>query len=391
MVHPFVFYRQPNADKIICLMQTKGETLKLWNFDAVSDCSGFVLAPFVVSKDAPIEVLVPDEKREILQQDMNAKSLLSILDSVNLKDAASEYISNGKEKCCINTKKNNNTAVGTAANDLETYNEQRCQYCKDFKHFYGEIANHQFDKIVLARQEAVKPQRYVSSLELFCRACRFYPQQFVALVSFPNAGTWLMATPEILVEQVAQQWHTVALAGTMRAENRESGKDENDGTITWSFKNKQEQAYVADYIAHTLGNFASQVSQDGPHTVLAGKLFHLKTDFYFKLKQDVSIGQLISALHPTPAVCGRPKSDTFHYIRQYEHADRSYYSGFAGPIGTARQLTRLYVNLRCMQIHSNYYTLYAGGGLVEGSNEDAEWNETVAKMDTMRSLFKCNK
>ena len=71
--------------------------------------------------------------------------------------------------------------------------------------------------------------------------------------------------------------------------------------------------------------------------------------------------------------------------------ERSYYSGFTGLIDPTGD-TRLFVTLRCMQIEggteSVAYRLYAGGGLLKDSECQSEWEETEAKMNTMRQLFK---
>jgi isochorismate synthase len=100
----------------------------------------------------------------------------------------------------------------------------------------------------------------------------------------------------------------------------------------------------------------------------------------------VLVGDLLQALHPTPAVCGLPKQETFRFITAHEHVSRQYYSGFMGPLGIAHS-THLYVSLRCMQIHGNEHHLYAGGGLLKDSVEQQEWLETEAKMQTMKKIL----
>jgi isochorismate synthase len=168
----------------------------------------------------------------------------------------------------------------------------------------------------------------------------------------------------------------MALAGTMPfAEN-----------IGWSDKNIQEQRYVATYITEKLEHFSSDISEQGPRTVRAGHLAHLRSDFLFTLNDVNRLGSLIEALHPTPAVCGLPKEEAFRFILDNEHNDRRYYSGFMGPLHLMSE-TRLFVTLRCMQIFRDGYRLYAGGGLLRDSQEEQEWQETEAKLETMRRLL----
>ena len=81
-----------------------------------------------------------------------------------------------------------------------------------------------------------------------------------------------------------------------------------------------------------------------------------------------------------------PKHDAFKFILRNESVPRRYYSGFQGPLDV-EGMTHLYVSLRCMSIHHNRYRLYAGGGLLSDSDEESEWNETEAKLNTMRHVL----
>ena len=136
------------------------------------------------------------------------------------------------------------------------------------------------------------------------------------------------------------------------------------------------------------GLLQEAVTDDGTdlvRTVRAADLVHLRSDFTFTLSADDCIGDLIHTLHPTPAVCGLPKRDAFRFIVSNEHTPRRYYSGVKGML--ASEATHLYVSLRCMNIEENHYHLYAGGGLLKESTEEQEWQETEAKLETMRHLL----
>ncbi|HBK29014.1 MAG TPA: isochorismate synthase, partial [Parabacteroides sp.] len=98
------------------------------------------------------------------------------------------------------------------------------------------------------------------------------------------------------------------------------------------------------------------------------------------------LGDVLSLLHPTPAVCGLPKEDAFRFIIEKEGYDRSYYSGFVGWLSPTGQ-TDIYVNLRCVNIHPDTYTLFAGGGLLASSDLEDEWEETIDKMKTMQNIL----
>jgi len=156
--------------------------------------------------------------------------------------------------------------------------------------------------------------------------------------------------------------------------------------VCWSTKNIQEQRYVATYIKECLEQFSDEIREEGPRTVRAANLVHLRSDFSFTLYNKVRVGDVLQMLHPTPAVCGLPKQEAFRFIVEHEHSPRQYYSGFMGPLALD-SATHLFVSLRCMQITSTHYRLYAGGGLLPESNEKQEWMETEAKLDTMRQCL----
>ena len=189
---------------------------------------------------------------------------------------------------------------------------------------------------------------------------------------------WLIASPEVLLRGNAEGYQTMALAGTMKYE----GED-----MKWSSKNQEEQQLVADYIRACLQPFAAEITESKPYTTRAAHLAHLRTDFTFQLKDTQRLGTFLTAFHPTPAVCGMPKDEAQQFILHNEQLNRSYYSGFSGLLGE-KGAAKLYVTLRCMQLSRSTCRLYAGGGLLKESIEENEWQETEAKLDTMRQLLK---
>ena len=129
-----------------------------------------------------------------------------------------------------------------------------------------------------------------------------------------------------------------------------------------------------------------QPTETVPKPVRAGELAHLKSDFCFPLPNNKKLGDLLKRLHPTPAVCGLPKEKAYRFIQENEGYDRQYYSGFIGWLEPEGK-SDLYVNLRCMNILSDRLVLYAGSGLLPSSEPESEWQETEAKMQTMRRLL----
>ena len=362
----FALYRLPHADHYVEIRQ-EGELLQLGSYAELGSITdGFVFAPFSVSRECPIVVI---QGEEIYNPPPTPPQERGRRTPPNLPQGEETQLH-------VSPSPQGRGWVGEAVAGA---------YAIDFANFHSRLMAGEFTKIVLARSEEVTypfPLEEIGGRHLFLSACERYPRMFIALVSTPVTGTWLMATPEPLLEKTAEGYHTVALAGTQHI----GMGDWDERGVAWNDKNIMEQRLVATYITERLEHFADHIDIDGPHTVRAGELAHLRTDYRFTLSDDGRMGELIAALHPTPAVCGLPKDDTQRFILQNESAPRRYYSGFTGPLGIGGE-SHLYVTLRCMELHDDTCTLYAGGGLLPDSQLRQEWDETVAKMETMKVLL----
>lgn len=349
----YAIYRLPHETHATLVQQTEGEPAELYSCTELNCKQGFVMAPFEVRQDQPILLIRPDkvERMAISEIPSSVLQLPEVASRQELSSPSSE-----REKSAM-------------------------YYSIDFANFHSQLEQGTFRKIVLARCTDEQTSLH-SPLELFCRACALYPRMFISLVNTTKSGCWLQATPEILLEGRGDgTWCTIALAGTMKLEG-EQLKSEGE-SVSWSTKNIQEQRYVATYIAECLEQFTNEFHEEGPSTVRAADLVHLRSDFTFTLPEHGRIGDLLQTLHPTPAVCGLPKRETFQFIIRNEHTPRRYYSGFMGMLDPERE-THLYVSLRCMNIEGGCCHLYAGGGLLKDSVLEQEWQETEAKLETMR-------
>ena len=374
----FAQYRLPFAQNYTRIEQTGGEIAQLSSCTQLNATRGFVVAPFQIGPDHPILLIRPDRisTLPLPKSTPQPSTLNSQLSTLNPQPST------------LNPQLSTlNPQLSTLNPQPSTLNPQFQDYAVDFANYHAQLQAGMFRKIVLARSTTVHLSAPASARQLFLEACRRYPRLFVALVSLPDGNCWLTATPEILLEGVGRQWRTVALAGTMQLQGDElEGEGE---TVRWSTKNIQEQRYVATYIAECLKRFTLNFNEEGPRTVRAAHLVHLRSDFTFYLPDGSRVGDLLQALHPTPAVCGLPKDETLRFIIKNEHSPRQYYSGFMGPMALDDE-THLYVSLRCMRLAATQCQLFAGGGLLKDSLLEQEWQETEAKMQTMRALLHDN-
>lgn len=210
------------------------------------------------------------------------------------------------------------------------------------------------------------------SIELFESLCEQYPSAFVYLISCTYFGTWIGASPEVLLSMHGKQGYTMALAGT-----RNGVSSENN----WGDKDKTEQKFVTDYIEEKLKGFElTNIEMHGPYEIEAGPVKHLRTDFSF-FAEDKTALDIAQLLHPTPAVVGVPEKETMDLLATVEPHDRMLYTGFLGLLGPEH--TNLYVNLRCCQIQEGKAFLYLGGGYTQASIPEMEWEETENKAMTL--------
>lgn len=249
------------------------------------------------------------------------------------------------------------------------------------------IKNGMFQKVVLSRRQEVNLKGDWQISNLFTKLCKMYANALVSVVFIPEVGLWVGASPEILVSLDKHHiFRTMALAGT-QAYN----PDLDISQAVWTQKEIEEQALVSRYIINTFKKIRlREFEEDGPKTVRAGNLIHLRTDFWVDLNEiqyPHLLTTMLRLLHPTSAVCGMPKPESLDFILKNEGYDREFYCGFLGQVNFQEE-THIFVNLRCMQIvNAQQAYVYAGGGITAHSNPEKEWNETVHKTQTLLKAF----
>lgn len=359
----FALYRLPWTDEPILVMQEEGSPILLNSLEELNQRKGFLLSPFQLTHTRPAILIRPD----IVAHDWE-----------EIKQALQEWTTRHPASMNpIQSFPKEKEEVDTTLQPSEK--EEKEQYTETFSRFILPLKEKLFRKLVLSRSSVQPLHEAFSPLTTFIQACNNYPRMMISLCHTHSTGTWIGSTPEIILSGHEEEWHTVALAGTMPMQGEVMPTD-------WSKKNKEEQAFVGEYIRKTVKRFGSKLTEKGPYTARAGQLVHLKTDFHFCLKDTNHLGNVLQELHPTPAVCGLPKEEAYRFILQTEPHDRLFYSGIIGWMDPQGDTT-LYVNLRCMHVEGNTATLYAGGGILPDSTADSEWEETQQKMNTMRNIL----
>ena len=337
---PFVVYRKQHETGITGIFQ---DTAALFLSKDLSE-TGFVFAPFD-SRNATI--LIPEVHSEVIRETFVPKVINSMVDhSFEADDKTRQHF-----EALV--------ASGVAA-----------------------IGEGRFSKVVLSRKETVVLQDKDCAL-LFEKLLQAYPAAFVYIWYHPEIGLWMGATPEKLVQSDSGHFTTMALAGTQKYQDTEE--------VHWPEKERQEQLFVTDFIVQELRDFTTEIKLSLPHTLRAGGIVHIKTDITGTLKTGATVKEVVTVLHPTPAVCGLPKESAKQFILAAEGYDREFYSGFLGELHknfqTGQEASDFYVNLRCMQLIGNEANLYIGCGITRDSDPGKEFQETVNKAMTMKRVL----
>lgn len=235
------------------------------------------------------------------------------------------------------------------------------------------------NKIVPARLKKIKLNNDFDLISSLKSLIQSYPNAFINFFHIPDLGTWIGASPEILIQTQGDEFYTMSLAGTQKAQGDNPLK-----SAAWTQKEIEEQALVSRYIVDCFKKIRlREYDEHGPKTVLAGNLLHLRSDFKVNMKKTnfPQLGSvMLELLHPTSAVCGMPRKEAFEFLRENEKFDRSLFAGYIGPVNIEGE-TSIYVNLRTARLMEGVAILYAGAGVTEDSIPEKEWEETEMKCD----------
>ena len=249
------------------------------------------------------------------------------------------------------------------------------------------IKEGELEKVVLARDLIAHADKEINPAALIQSLETEYPSTWLFLVD-----NLIGATPELLVRLSKSLVTSRVLAGTIRR----TGDEERDfalaGSLAKSSKDLEEHEYAVRSVAEALEPFASSTNvPDAPFVLHLPNVMHLATDVTGVINDSatkVDIFKLISALHPSAAVCGTPTDVARDVITELESMNRARY---AGPVGwiDAHGDGEMGIALRCGQIAEDRRSirLFAGCGIVAGSSAEQELAESQAKLLPMRSAL----
>ena len=244
----------------------------------------------------------------------------------------------------------------------------------------------EMSKVVLAREVLVTAAAAHDPAAVFAALREQFSSCFCFCCGTPEAA-FIGASPELLLRRSGASVSTVALAGSTRRSSDPAVDDHLGEQLLRSDKDRREQAIVAERIARTLRPHSVWVeAAPEPEIVRVANIQHLATPLIAQLAEPRSAVELAGILHPTPAVGGEPSRAAAEAIAELEQMDRGWY---AGPVGwmDATEDGEFCVALRSALLRDREARLYAGVGVVAGSDPAAELAETEIKLQALLPLL----
>jgi len=241
------------------------------------------------------------------------------------------------------------------------------------------IAAGEFQKIVLARTRTVRAEEALHPLRMLNGLRQRFPDCYAFSVANGRGQSFIGATPERLARVSRGILETEALAGSAPRGATASEDAQRGGALLRSEKDRREQRLVLDSICRRLAPLG--VTLEFPEEPVLKKLAnvqHLHTPVRATLPEGVRLLDVIGRLHPTPAVGGSPREAAVARIRELEGFSRGLYAGALGWLN-ARGGGEFFVGLRSALVDGNEARLFAGAGIVAGSDPEAELAETELK------------
>lgn len=246
------------------------------------------------------------------------------------------------------------------------------------------IARQEVDKVVLARPVLIETSR--SRAEALGVLAEHYPTTYVFSFTTPG-GTWLGATPERLVSLVDGVAYVASLAGS-----RPRGADDDEDAalgreLLESAKERAEHAFVVEAVREALEPVCANLDiPTEPELMRVANIQHLYTPVTGVVRDGVDVLHLVERIHPTPAVGAWPRDPGLAVLRELEQMDRGWYAAPIGWVDLDGE-GEFGVALRSALLGSGSAVLYAGAGIVAGSNPEDELAETELKLRPLRGAL----
>ncbi|XXD08820.1 isochorismate synthase MenF [Klebsiella sp. R445] len=258
------------------------------------------------------------------------------------------------------------------------------QWCALISQASAAIAVGEMEKVVLARATDLQFAAPVDPLAVVAASRRSNHHCFHFMMAFSAQQAFFGSTPERLWRRRGTQLRTEALAGTVasHADDRQA-----QGLADWLMKddkNQRENMLVVEDICQRMQDEVCSLDVLPPQVIRLRNVQHLRRCIWGELQQPDD-ARCLHQLQPTAAVAGLPRRAALDFLTRHEPFRRQWYAGSAGYLSRAQ--SEFCVALRSAQVDNATLRLYAGAGIVSGSDPQQEWQEIENKAAGLRSLL----
>jgi isochorismate synthase len=252
----------------------------------------------------------------------------------------------------------------------------------------GSIGRGELSKVVVARRSRLTAAQPFALTQVLRRLSSDYPE-CLRFIFQRGESLFVGASPEKLVVRCGNLVEADALAGSCP---RQGGVAAGDGAddqrsaqaLLDDDKERREHQLVVAGIGAVLASVGARFESPPPPPKVRSlrNVHHLFTPLRAELQRPLHVLELLARLHPTPAVCGVPTAAAAQWIAQHEESPRGWY---AAPVGwfDGRGDGAFFVAIRSAVVEQQRAWLYAGAGIVAGSDPQREYQETAAKQRAM--------
>ncbi|HEF0122258.1 TPA: isochorismate synthase MenF [Citrobacter youngae] len=246
------------------------------------------------------------------------------------------------------------------------------------------IAGEELDKVVLARATDLQFSQPVNAAAVMASSRRLNLNCYHFYMAFSAESAFLGSSPERLYRRRDTALRTEALAGTVANHPDDHRAWQLGEWLMKDDKNQRENMLVVEDICQRLQNCTQTLDVLPPQVLRLRKVQHLRRCIWTALNQADDTLCLVQ-LQPTAAVAGIPRELAREFIQHNEPFEREWYAGSAGYLSLCQ--SEFCVSLRSAKISANVVRLYAGAGIVRGSDPEQEWQEIDNKAAGLRTLL----
>ncbi len=241
------------------------------------------------------------------------------------------------------------------------------------------IESKKLDKVVLARKTTIETPTTIDPWRCVAHLFQAASSASIFAIQIDPHQAFIGATPEILFSRKGRIVNFEALASTAPI-----GKDRREElflekNLLSGKKELREFRYVESFIQESLSKLkASNAIASSRQIIKTPHVQHLYRKYKAQIPLEIDDQQILTVLHPTPALGGTPRDEAMRFIESVEPFDRGWYGAPLGML--SQEESFLSVAIRSAVIENNLLHLYAGAGIVEGSDPEKEWQELESKI-----------